>query len=282
MNVPTVQQSPTTPTTSSTATAPTASSGTVQRIDDFIKAKFREADSASGSGISDSADRAARLGFVNCANTRYSEFLEAFRDSSHLTKTYQERYPNSLFLPWRALHAVLKTLDLWVDLPEHYMGAVPSEQLPWMEIFELEDMDRIQPREAGLLLGDSTASALVEGVLAASDDPAGFEAAFATRSLSNAGRAVALQKNSFFNGMIRQRWSEARDSFFVVAPRDAFRSTKDWLERFRALLQDAATEPTVAPPDPLVIRFCYGGCLVVAAWGDEAAALNEITQELNL
>lgn len=34
--------------------------------------------------------------------------------------------------------------------------------------------------------------------------------------------------------------------------------------------------------DPLVIRFCFGGALVVAAWGDEAAALNEITRELKL
>lgn len=33
---------------------------------------------------------------------------------------------------------------------------------------------------------------------------------------------------------------------------------------------------------PLVIRFCFGGALVVAAWGDEAAELNEITKALKL
>lgn len=45
---------------------------------------------------------------------------------------------------------------------------------------------------------------------------------------------------------------------------------------------DAETAPTVAPDDPLVIRFCNQGALIVAAWGDEAAFLNKAVQELKL
>lgn len=280
----TAQQSPTTPRTENTATAATAGSGMAQRIDDFIKRKLNEANSDNGSGISDSAARAARLGFANAANVRYSAFLEAFRSSPHLTSTYSERYPNSLFLPWPALHAVIKALDLWVDLPEHYMGAVPPEQLPWMEIFELEKDDGIRRADVSGLLdtADASSVALVQQVLDLEEDPVGLYSGVAAGLLSEAARAVARDRASFFNRMIRGRWAEAQDSFFVVAPKEAFRSKVDWLTRFRRLLQDALTEPKVTPDDPLVIRFCHGGCLVVAAWGDEGAAINELTRSLGI
>jgi hypothetical protein len=37
-----------------------------------------------------------------------------------------------------------------------------------------------------------------------------------------------------------------------------------------------------APDDPLVIKMCRGGCLVVAAWGDEAAYLNKAIRDNRL
>lgn len=280
----TAPQFHTTPKTEPTASAPTVVSGTNQRIDAFIKRKLAEAGSADGCGISDSAARAARLGFVNAANVRYSAFLEAFRSSPLLTETYQEKYPSSLFLPWTAFHVVLKALDLWVDLPEHYMGAVPPEQLPWMEIFELEASDGIHQVDVPGLLDtdDKSAIALVQEVLHRVEDPSGIYSGVPAGLLSNAAREVAHNRSSFFNQMIRDRWAEAQDSFFVVAPKEAFRSKVDWLTRFRRLTQDALTDPKVTPDDPLVIRFCRGGCLVVAAWGEEASALNAMTRDLKL
>lgn len=254
-----------------------------QRIDDFIKRKLTEARSEDGSGISDSAARAAQLGFVNCANSRYSEFLAAFRSSSRVTEMYREKYPNSLYLPWKALHAVIKALDLWLDLPEHYMGAVPPEQLPWMEIFELEKEDGIDLYDVGDMLdtSDQRSIDLVQSIV--SHDPAVAGSYLRSGALSHLSDSVIASNRAHgLNQIIRDRWKEAQNSFFVVAPKEAFRSKVDWLTRFRKLLQDALAEPKVTPDDPLVIRFCRGGCLVVAAWGDEAAALNELTREVKL
>lgn len=251
--VPTAQQSPTTLKTGNTGIAPTANSGMPQRIDEFIKRKLAEANSEDGSGISDSAIRAARFGFVNCANARYSKFLAAFQSSSQLTETYQNKYPNCLFLSWAALHAVIKALDLWLDLPEHYMGAVPPEQLPWLEIFELEAVDLISVYDIEKML-----------------DVSGQQGDKFRAALNVSHRGVDA------------RWTEARSRFFVVAPKEAFNSKSDWLDRFRSLQTASPGEPRSAPDDPLVIRFCRGGCLVVAAWGDEAAALNGMAKEVRI
>lgn len=282
--VPTAQQSPITRKTANTDIAPTATYGTPQRIDEFIKRKLAEAESAAGSGISDSADRAVRLGFVNCANSRYSEFLAAFRSSSHLTETYRERYPSSLFLPWAALHAVIKALDLWLELPEHYMGAVPPEQLPWLEIFELDPNDTVAAEDLdGLLPGlNAEHSRLLQLAICRvfHDFDTMYRRAEAWSSSSEIQRAITQSER--LSRSVRDLWRSARNSFFVVAPKEAFSTTEDFLSRLRRLATEAVTETTIAPDDPLVIRFCRGGCLVVAAWGDEAAELNRLTREANL
>lgn len=261
MNAHIAPPDPSTRRTSAIDTATAVSSGTTQRIDDFIKRKLSEAVSDDGSGIIDSSARAAQLGFVNAANVRYSAFLEAFRSSPQLTETYRESHPNCLFLPWPAFHAVIKALDLWVDLPEHYMGAVPPEQLPWLEIFEIGEHDLV-----------SQCRQDIEGLMPGCD---GMRIESLLRSRIPFQTGSAKDKLDGF-------WREARDSFFVVAPPEAFRTEEDWLARFRKLAAQVSTALTVAPDDPLVIRFCFGGALVVAAWGDEAAALNEITKELKL
>ena len=70
-------------------------------------------------------------------------------------------------------------------------------------------------------------------------------------------------------------WPGSPANFYAVAGYDL--CTGWGAPAGQSLINDLA-----GPPDPLVIRFCHGGALVVAAWGDEAAALNEITQELKL
>lgn len=239
-----------------------ATAGNHQRIDTFIKGKLREATSEAGSGIVDSATRASQLGFTNCANARYSEFLAYFRESGPLADYYRGAYPNSLFLPWAALQAVIKSLTLWVELPEHYMGAIPPEQLPWLEIFELQQNDRIRPIAQEL-----------RGLLPSCNEQA-------LETILNYGPPTTRDMASYYK--LLEYWKQAENSYFVVAPPEAFRTEVDWLSRFVQLAEDVSVAATVAPDDPLVIRFCYGGCLVVAAWGAEAEAINRMTRELNL
>jgi hypothetical protein len=250
-----------------------------QRIDTFMKRCLAEARSGAFSGIKDSAGRAARLGFANAANSRYADFLEAFRSSPHLTTLYQEKYPNSVFLPWGAFRNLLKVLDLWVDLPEFYLGAVPPEQLPWMEIFELWVEDAVRATEVWEITADDIPPSdhgIREAVLRCIS-PENF--CFP----GNGMRGTQLQLFMDRRGpVLRDYWHAACNSFFVVAPAEAFSSRQDWIQRFRKLLDENETQANTPPDDPLVIRFCHGGVLVVAAWGEEVAELNKITNDLKI
>jgi hypothetical protein len=273
MNVPTAKHEATTPKTSDTDTATPAASTTAPRIDDFIKAQFAKSTAESFSGIKSSADRLARLGFRSSANSRYADFLEAFRSTPLRSARYAELYPNCCFLPWPAFHAVLKTLDLWCDLPEFYAGAVPEEQIPWMEIFELRLTDQPEYMDFPAILGfDDAEVRELEGSRRGRFMRAAWYGDTADPEFGNSNRLVRVT---------HELLKPMRESFFVVAPKEAFTTTKDYITRLRKMVS-ATTSPTVAPNDPLVIRFVNGGALVVAAWGDEAAELNAITRELGI
>jgi hypothetical protein len=258
MNAHTAPQSHTTQKTNIIDIAPTATTSTAIRIDSFIKQKLTEARSGVGSGIIEDATRAKQLGFASSANVRYSEFLELFRSSTPLTRHYANAYPSSLYLSWEAFHALLKAMNLWVDLPAHYLGAVPGEQLPWMEVFELAREDEITWQDfAGLIPGLPKASRDV------------FLDLIGAPVYSRETFPWELSKR------MRAYWTEAARSFFVVAPQEAFSTSEDWLKRFRSAVAEAQHLIKIPPDDPLVVRFCRGGVLVVAAWGDEAAFLNQ-------
>ncbi len=276
MNAHTAPQSLIIPTISATASAGTASSTTPTRIDSFIKEKLKAAAADDFSGLSDSSNRAAQLGFKNAANVRYAGFLEAFRNSPALSARYAEIYPSCLFLPWRALHATIEALDLWVDLPEFYMGAIPGEQLPWLEAFEIVDQLEDRPGYNDIshaiqqdLRAQHSLACIVEYGIYGSQEPMQR----LTDPLPSFQRAAKL---------LAPYWEAMRSSFFVVAPKEAFSTTEDWLARLKRLSDRVETELTTPPDDPLVIRFVRGGALVVAAWGDEAAVINQTVRSLKL
>ena len=253
--------------TNSTDTVAGAEFGTAHTIKDFIEQQFATIRSDGFSGIKRTAESAARHGFSKCANLRYAEFLEAFRENQRLASYYAAKYPNCVFLPWKAFHLVRRTLDLWCDLPEHYCGAVPDEQMPWLDIFEMNPADR------PVTLAEVDLRDVYENIdmLDLLEVPADWR--------MRLGYDERLQRALYH----KSGWftPQFRSSFFVVAPAEAFDTKEDWIERFRRRVEDAYQEPN-PPPDPLVIRFCRGGCLVVAAWGDEAEELNNLVKKLNL
>ncbi len=297
MSAPTVQPAPSTRRTNGNDTAPTAASSTPLRIDDFIKRKLKEARTGDTSGISDSANRAAQLGFGACANVRYSEYLAAFQSSPRLTEKYREIYPNSVFLPWPAFHKVVGSLKLWVDLPGHYLGAVPPEQLPWVEIFTLQDEDHANPADAVDAFGGDSKAGLALGLVAMLEGEMpgdhelgrGYHFVYGNRSRGEETHislhvpeiAQAIRSNRNFRRRIEEAWRQLSGEFFVVAPSEAFNTTEDWFSRTRRLVE-AEIVQKVPPDDPLVIRFCRGGCLVVAAWGEEGAHINALAREAGI
>ncbi len=244
------------------------------RIDTFVKKHLTEAKSESAITVSDTARSAAKHGFTTCANVKYAAFLEAFRSLPELTAKYAEKYPACQFLPWAAFHAIRKSLKLACDLPEFYAGAVPPEQIPWMDVFELEEEDGASPDDATALLETSAQHAVYLRTVC---DPYAREPEFL--DIHPAFRLAASQDR--FAAPIRTMYRLFREQFLVLAPPEAFTTTDDFIRRFQLAL-DAATRPTNAPNDPLVVKPCKGGVLVVAAWGDEAAYLNQAVKELGL
>lgn len=266
MNALTAPPVATTGKTSPEDIAPIVASTTQTRIDDFLRKQLRAARSDAGSGIVENAARLVNLGFTQCANTRYSEFLVAFRNSTDLDTKYREKYPSSIFVNWRAFHLLLQAMDLRVDLPQYYRGAIPSEQIPWMEIFELDEEDH--PTGLDFLcmvqLENHERRDMFAEIFGYRSELSDFRINYQIRE-----KAQAFKK-------------EAHESFFVVAPPNAFSTKLDWLARLKRLMTDIEIAMRPVPPDPLVVRFCRGGVLVVAAWGDEAEALNNAVSELGI
>lgn len=285
-----------TQTTPTTDTADGADYSISQRIDVFIKKYSGVAVSDAFSGARDSAEAATRYGFRNSANSRYAEFLAGFRDSPELAAHYQDLWPACSFLPWRAFHGIRKSLSLWCDLPEHYTGAIPDKQLKRLDAFmacPAEDIDNnhVDARDLESLFNDSRLEALILSQFEFSLSPDGKYHDHIRRRFGNwhntVGPAFRHHRRSLSSDMQHQLahgvfWPMMH-SLFVMAPKEAFNTEKDWFARAEDLSKAAmASEPRITPDDPLVVCFVHGGALVVAAWGEEAAELNQIVRDLKL
>jgi len=282
--------------TGNTAIATGVSSPAVLRIDSFLKQCTAAASSDVYSSAKHSAQAVARHGFVNSANSRFAAFLAAFQEQPDLTAKYAEDYPACSFLNWKAFHALRRVLNLWCDTPENYAGGVPDDQVPWMDIFELGVQDHCGKRDIVELLewnADQSSrflswpivDHLLQGVPREVQAGHRFEDEFEIRPTEWEVRGAKELVNTR-GAVLRQYGKQLTQGFFVLAPKEAFLTSAggegDWIERFRHFVEDQKTAPTKTPEDPLVIRFCRGGALVVAAWGDEAKVLNEAVNNLGL
>lgn len=283
MNAPIAPPPATTPKTSAAGFVAGASSTTPRTIDSHISEWLKEALSGDSYGAKSSAEAARRHGFTSSANSRYADFLEAFRAAPALTAYYTEKYPSSYFLPWAALRSVIQSLQLWCDLPEHYMGAVPPEQLPWLDLFALDSADSALGLEILELVGTEPQykerwEQLVQDCMTDRDAVIWHHQSERHVDRDRTPDSILDQHQTTVRAHLKQFQSQ----FFVLAPPEAFKTEMDFCERFRRLMKQPVTRPTIPPDDPLVVRFVQGGALVVAAWGDEAAELNARVAALNI
>lgn len=290
MNALTAPPSATTPKTSATATAAGATSPTPLRIDTFIKQHLNAARSGDSSGLSATAAQARAHGFTSSANSRYAEFLAAFRAAPDQAAYYEENYPSCCFLPWAALHSVTQSLDLWVDLPQHYTGAIPPEQLPWLDMFSMQPSDLPSLPEIADFVYPASSPHLV-GCRAWLDSKRGvFNPARDHFDRVTMDEMRYAEHRDLFLAHTRDHKSTSLGAFikefgtslFVAAPKDAFNTDQDWRERFHLLVQNTPVNDRTPPDDPIVFRCVKGGVLVIAAWGDEAAELNKLVASLKL
>lgn len=292
MNAPIAPHVLTIPTTASTATAAGATSAIPLRIDTFIKSKLNEARSDNYSGLRSSAEKAQSHGFTACANSRYVDFLAAMSDAPDQVNYYAEKYPACFFLPWKALNATLTALNLWCDLPKHYTGAIPPGQLPYLDIFSLEPADTVPHIELLQLINDGSLNLeFWRGILKQGSsfstrfhDPFERDDELEYHSIRETltARAIFDRLPSEKRTAFREAVAQFQTSWFVIAPPAAFNVSQDWRARTRSLLIDATPKKEPPPDDPLVVRFVRHGCLVVAAWGEEAAELNALVNGLDI
>lgn len=261
-----------------TATADGATSTTPQRIDSVIKQLFDRASSGDFSALKSSAIQARQHGFTSCANLRLSGFLEEFR-ATPLREHYATEYPQCVFLTHAGLRGLMKALNLWCDLPQHYVGAIPPEQLPWLDVFSLDTGDAVPMQEIGELCDLSDfALGLVDYCSTDERGRSGFGRSMRYTRGVEYFRASKPADYANINAALKQ----FAESWFVVAPPEAFNSTEDFFTRFQKMSKEAVQRMTTPPDDPLVIRFVRGGCLVVAAWGEEAAIINAAAREVGV
>lgn len=273
-----------------TENAPTAV--TQETIDGFVKRNSAIRGTEDFTQVKETATTLSRLGFGATANSRYVEFLEAFHSEPALTAAYAERYPACYFLPWKAFHATRRSLKLSLDVAANYAGAVPPDQVTMLDIFELQEGDLEENPAARIteLLELDYEGALRE-----------WEQRLQTPQLPRGepqwpgmGSLPDMVVQRFTHDQERERRSRnnqrqlilgslglMQTQFFVLAPPEAFTKAKDFIARVREGMDDML-RPTIAPNDPLVVRFVKGGCLVVAAWGDEAAWLNDAVKDITL
>lgn len=285
MNALTAQPSPITTTTLPTVTAAGVASPTQICIDAFIKAKLKEAKSDAFSGLKSSAEAALSHGFTACANSRYADFLEVMSAAQDQVSYYAEKYPACYFLPWTALNATMKALNLWCDLPKHYTGAIPPGQLPYLDIFSLDSKDAVEPVEMLKLINDGSLNedmwqqflAVVDGIPRHLSNPFQIEENWPLIRLHDFSKLPPAIMQAIKNAV-----NEFQNSWFVIAPPAAFNVSEDWRSRARRALAEATPKKEPPPNDPLVVRFVRHGCLVVSAWGDEAAELNAVVNSINI
>lgn len=263
MNVSTVEQSAIIQKTLSTDGASGASSVIQMRIDKHIEAIFAEASSENFLKMKSSASQAIAHGFTSCANLRYVGLLEDCQDSP-LRSHYAEHYPQCCFLTWKTLRLILRGMRLWLELPQHYVGAIPPEQLPWLDVFSMRSEDVPIATELAELVSDDKIE--IERLKILFD--------------SSPFRPGAYRVDFSLFSTIRSFADQFQNSWFVVAPPDAFNSSEDFISRVRKMIRSAEAKVTIPSDDPLVIRFVKGGCLVVAAWGEEAATINAVVRKI--
>jgi len=260
----------------------------IQRIDKYISHHTGIAMSDVYTQAKETGEAVKRHGFTASSNARYLDFLETFRDCPEFAADYQERYPACRFLPWRAFHLVRMNLRLHLDLPKFYAGAVPESQVPWMDAFDLEPEDRCPASEMSFLIGSDIRNSvqlildkanMENYLMMAQFGLFGFGSFSEERKEKERLELEARKSNLLTKVSSFER--EFCDSFFVLAPHEAFITTDDFIKRAQDLEQEAI-RATTPPNDPLVVRFVKRGCLVVAAWGDEAAELNKLTADLGI
>lgn len=210
-------------------------------------------------GEPDTARRVKSLGFTNAANVKLVAAAEEMSvEGTVYASHYAAKYPLCQWVTWKFLTRFCQALDLRIDTAEHYIGVVPGEQLPYLEVASVESDDAPDVSDmlqmADVRSSDMHLEARIRAIL---------DGTLPVDLARIGGLPPTKVRDS-----VRRSWGEFNDSFFVVGPKDVFDQDLDWRARFRAAAESAVVSREIGA-DPLVFRAVRRGALIVAAWGDE-------------
>lgn len=216
------------------------------------------------------ADRLKRVGFVNVPEVKKLEEIKVTSDLATLVEHYSMKYPNNKFITESQVMAICKKYKLVCAPIESYTGFVPETKLEMIERFRIDKSDErvrlmriTQAWGSGLSLFTKTSGAKkLHNQLGSEWIPVDH------KSISyNGGSPFAITNVPKYSGAyIDQVEYQDNSATLICAPKKDMKLAG--LKKIGSLF----TRITVVNvPDPVVLKPCKGGFLIVCAWGDEAS-----------
>lgn len=234
--------------------------------DNLLKEVRRIIDSAPSA---EKAERLKKVGFVNVPEVKKLDEIRITSELASLVEYYQREYPNNKFITEAQVMAICAKYKLVCAPLESYTGFVPEVKLSMVEKFFLKTQD-VRPRMMRITKSWSSGSMLNKSKHAESvrkklgewipvDHPDIYY---------NGGSPFSIKSGSNYmgGGYIEQVEYKDELSMLICAPEKDMKLTG--LTKIGSFFTRVTK---VDVPDPVVLKPCKGGFLIVCAWGDEAS-----------
>ena len=210
------------------------------------------------------AERLKRVGFLNANEVKKWEQVVMTKELADRIRYYQQAYPLNKFITEEQVAMICKKYKLVCAPIERYKGFVPEIKLKQVEQFRIKKQDENIPMiriTSAWNVGSGLRSVHANNIhrkLGMKLIPANSSELYwqGSNLFSTRGQESYIEKYDLFENTKMQ----------ICAPK------KDMdlkgLEKIGAIFQSFTS---VTVPDPVVLKPCNGGYLIVAAWGDEAS-----------
>ncbi len=231
---------------------------------------------ADGTSIAEKSERLKKAGFTKSIEVQKWDKTKITHELAKLIQHYQVHYPNNKFITEDQVKLICRKYNLVCAPTERYTGFVPETKLKLIESFSLNVgdavADTIKIKKAwntGTWKPDFMFKSIGAKVL---HDRIGLEFIPVDHPLlywSYSGKLFGVKshvKSSDTQGYVEEFTRYDHSTLMICAPK------KDMdlkgLQKVGGVFQSFTT---VHIPDPVVLKPCKGGFLIVAAWGDEAS-----------
>jgi hypothetical protein len=228
--------------------------------------------------ISDKGVRLKKAGFSNTREAidteRVIDEINKQTEVYNLVMHYQTNYPNNKFITGKQVESICNKYNLICGPTERYKGFVPEKNLKEIEGFNSSSEDD-QSMQIKILSFEWEHSEKTQIDAFKREYPDGIVGE------ENLNRPYSFGKDidvitSAGTARINSYEQINKDGLFICAPKKDF--DLKGVKKFGTLF---STFTTKTYPDPVVLKPCKGGYLIVTAWGDEASDPEVVNEKMN-